>query len=94
MPRSPGADSLADWSAVPQVPSPLYIPVPGQGQDRKGSETLPLLILSPPIQRDSGHPFPRFSHAADRLAAGDLPHGFVEEANLGQGSGTDAGRQL
>ena len=63
-------------------------------EDRQASETLPLLILSPSIQRDSGYHFSRFSHAADRLAAGDLPHGFVEEANLGQGSRTDARRQL
>jgi hypothetical protein len=41
-----------------------------------------------------GYPLPRFPPAADRLVPGDLPHGFLENANLGEGSGTDAGHQL
>src|SRR5579863_6648342 len=33
-------------------------------------------------------------NTADRLGAGHLPHGFVENANLGEGSGTDARSKL
>ena len=88
-----GAYSLAGWSTLPQVHNPNQC-IPVSGQDRKGSETLPVWGLPPPIQLHRGYPLPRFPQAADRLVPGALPHGFVENANLGEGSGTDARSKL
>jgi hypothetical protein len=57
VPGAVGANSLADWSALPQMRKRRCSPVSGQREDRQASETLPLLILSPSVQRDSGYHF-------------------------------------
>jgi len=54
-------------------------PVSGQGEDGK-VRNFTVAYLSRPIKRDSRYYFPR-SHRPLTTVAGDLPHGFVEEAN-------------
>jgi len=64
-------DSLAGWSALPQCRYPTHVIRFHPRGRPKGAETLPLLIRSPSIKRDSRYYFPRYLTGRYRLVAGD-----------------------